>query len=209
METKGRNLEPTLNRYEIIPLNEIQLAPWNYKIDDADRATKLAENIRRNGQVVNINIRPLGNDKYECIDGNHRIPALKMAGYETAICYNHGDISMQDAQRLAIELNETRFETDRVALANILSDLSTTYDLKDLESTLPYTAIELEDFFQLTKNVDELFADIAAKEKETQGNLVIKFTITVSESDGEQLENELNALVDKIESAKISRKEFL
>jgi len=136
--------------YIEISLDKLVKADWNYKTEDKDKQEKLKENIKRNGQIENIIIRELDTGFYEVVNGNHRLSVLKDLNIEKAYSYNLGKITQAQAIRIAIETNETKFDTDSIALAERVQKLTKEFDLKDLINTLPYSEIEIDNFSKLT-----------------------------------------------------------
>lgn len=120
-----------------IPIDRLVKAGWNYKTNNEELAEKLANNIKRNGQIENIIIRELQTGFYEVVNGNHRLDVLKSIGYSDVYCYNLGFITENQAKRIAIETNETKFSTDKGLLDDILKELQTDFDIDDLISTMP------------------------------------------------------------------------
>jgi len=133
-----------------IPTEKLVKADWNYKTEDPNKQEKLKENIKRNGQIENIIIRELETGFYEVVNGNHRLSVLKALNIEKAYSYNLGKISQAQAIRIAIETNETKFDTDSIALAERVKELTEEFDLKDLINTLPYSETEIDNFSKLT-----------------------------------------------------------
>ncbi|QLH52749.1 MAG: hypothetical protein CH6_0035 [Candidatus Kapaibacterium sp.] len=131
--------------YKFIPIDLLVPADWNYKADDEFMSQQLLNNIKRNGQIVTCQVRKLTSGFYEVVDGNHRLIALKKLGYEYVIVYDHGEISLSQAQRLAIETNETKFNADPTKLANLFKDLSLDFPDFDLFETLPFTPEQFND----------------------------------------------------------------
>lgn len=120
-----------------IQIDRLVKAGWNYKTNNEELAEKLANNIKRNGQIENIIIRELQTGFYEVVNGNHRLDVLKSIGYSDVYCYNLGFITENQAKRIAIETNETKFSTDKGLLDDILKELQTDFDIDDLISTMP------------------------------------------------------------------------
>lgn len=127
-------------------LNE---AKWNYKTDNEQLLQKLTSNLKRNGQIENIIVREIGEDQYEVVNGNHRLKAMKILGLTTVVCYNLGAISEKAAKRVAVETNETRFDTDNTQLSLVIKDILTEYDIQDLEATMPYEHFEIQNLAKL------------------------------------------------------------
>lgn len=138
-----------LKDYIVLPLSKLVKAEWNYKTDDDIQKEKLKANIKHNGQIVNSIVRKLDNGTYEIIDGNHRYDAFKELGIKQVVCFNKGKISKEEAMRIAIEINETKFEADNLKLAEVIGQLVTEYGTSDLTITMPYTEEEIEDMNKL------------------------------------------------------------
>lgn len=135
--------------WRTIPLADLRRAPWNYKLEDEGLLGKLRENMARNGQVINLIVRRLG-DGWEVVNGNHRLEALRALGADDALCFDLGEVSDAYAKRVAIETNETTFPTDHEKLAAAIEAMSREFDLGDLARTVPYSDAELEGFVRMS-----------------------------------------------------------
>lgn len=135
--------------YVKIEVKNLVFADWNYKQENPEMMEKLKNNIKRNGQIENIIVRELDNEKYEVINGNHRLEVLTGLNHEYVICYNLGKISDNDARRIAIETNETKFDSDKEKLVVLINSLLEDSTLDSLENTLPYTSDELQNIKDL------------------------------------------------------------
>lgn len=134
-----------------IPISQLIRADWNYKYEDDMVKEKLKENIKRNGLLENLIVREVEKDKFEVINGNHRLDILKELNYKEAMCYNLGKIQDHIAKRIAVETNETKFVADPNKLSEILKELTDSIPFDDLLETLPFTSGELE---SLTSDLD-------------------------------------------------------
>lgn len=148
-------------KFKKIQVVDLRSASWNYKNNDPDTLELLKNNLKRNGQIENIIVRELKNGQYEVINGNHRLQALQELGIEDVVVCDLGKIKLPEAKRIAIETNETKFQTDELKLGGILKELSTEFDLVDLLGTLPFDEAELSRYAKLT---DFSFDDIVVKE---------------------------------------------
>lgn len=135
-----------LDKYIELPLESLVEANWNYKVDNPDLIETLANNLERNGQLENIIVRELEDKNYEVVNGNHRLKALSHLNIGKVVCYNLGKVNDLIAKRVAIETNETKFQADNIKLAELIKEQTESFDINDLESTLPYSLQELEDF---------------------------------------------------------------
>lgn len=122
--------------YKPLAIGKLVEAPWNYKRSDPEKAQKLIENIKRNGQIVNLNVRTLPKGKHEVIDGNHRLIALRKIEAKRAMCYDHGKISEAAAQRISAEINFSIFDDDPAKKAKLFEALSEQWSPEELAETL-------------------------------------------------------------------------
>jgi len=137
--------------WQEVAVSRLRRAPWNYKEDDAERATALKANIERNGLIVNLIVREIGKtDALEVVDGNHRLEVVRELGYETVMVVNLGRISKQEAERVAVELNETRFPTEELRLAAVMKDIVARFGLDELTETLPFGREKIDAYARLT-----------------------------------------------------------
>lgn len=133
-----------------IDVSRLVPADWNYKEEDEIKTAKLVLNMKRNGQVETIIVRELDTGFYEVVNGNHRLAAFPKAEIQTVHVFNTGKISDAAARRLAIETNETRFESNAVKLASLMKEITEEFPIEDISTTMPYSAEEIENMQKLT-----------------------------------------------------------
>lgn len=138
-----------LEKFMMLPLTKLKKAEWNYKQDNEELSKKLIANMKRNGQIENLLVRQLGGDLYEVVNGNHRMDALLSEGCKYAVCYNLGKISDEEAFRISIETNETKFEVDQVQLAKLIASITNTVPMEDLLASFPYNQEELDNYIKM------------------------------------------------------------
>lgn len=159
---------PDMEKFIVVKVSELHEAKWNYKKDDdTDKIDKLAENMKRNGQVENLMVRKIRKG-YEVINGNHRLKALRKNKTEKAIVYNFGKMKIKDAKRIAIETNETKFERDDIKFGQLLEEISVEHSLEDLAATLPFSQDQIKQIIDSANvNFDEFFeeTEISTKTK--------------------------------------------
>lgn len=136
-------------RFKVISVDKLVKADWNYKADNEEMKLKLKANISRNGLIMNLNVREIGGGKYEVIDGNHRLEAVRELGLPNVMACNHGKMSTKRAKRLAVEINETLFEAGQMGLGEIVVDLTKHFGVDDLIETLPFSKSEVENFQEM------------------------------------------------------------
>lgn len=129
--------------FTVVDFKFLIKADWNYKKDDKEKAVVLKNNIRRSGQAENIIVREVKNGRLEVVNGNHRYDVFKELEFAQVYVFNMGKVSQPAAERLAVETNETRFETDMVRFAELIKRISLEYPIDELANTLPLTKTEM------------------------------------------------------------------
>jgi hypothetical protein len=176
--------------FKEIDISRLLNADWNYKVEDSERSAKLRANIERNGQLENIIVRELPTGLYEVVNGNHRLDVMREIGLNSAFCYNLGVITLQAAQRIAVETNETKFDSDTLKLAELLKSIQGEFDMADLETTMPYSIEELENFENIlnydftepgatSSNPGELLPDGKGSPAEQKDGGLVEFRILI------------------------------
>lgn len=169
-----------------IDIEELKKAPWNYRKDDAERALKLEENIRRNGLVVNIIVRECETGGgFEIINGNHRFDALKRLGAKKAHAFCCGKMTTRAAKRLAVETNEAYFESDIVRYAELVKDILEEFPVEEFLKTVPHTLEQLQNLGTLLDFDWENFSsskslDSSAEEKLEEGFCSMHLKVALS-----------------------------
>lgn len=172
--------EQLLGRFMIVPIGLLVPADWNYKRDDEYLSAKLAANLRRNGQVENLQVRELETGYLEVVNGNHRLQVLLEIGTSFVVVYNWGKISLAQAQRIAIETNETRFETDNLKLAGLLKEIETEFPASELSETMPYDEKEIDSLISLLDVPD--YGSDGSGSGSGEGEKTVQITVKVSGS---------------------------
>jgi len=142
-------MEINKKNFKSIALDKLVKASWNYKEDNETQMTNLVNNMKRNNQVENLQVRELDTGFFEVINGNHRLDAMSTLEFKSAMCYNHGTISLPEAQRIAIETNETRFQNDGTKMSELIAEISKDFSMEELAQTLPFTPEEIEGHINL------------------------------------------------------------
>jgi hypothetical protein len=161
----------SIKNYKEIELKKLIFAAWNYKGEDPELMERLKANIVANGAIENLVVRPIGQGKYEVVNGNHRLQAYKELNMKTALCYDMGDISDAMAKRVAVELNETKFPNDSKKLAAMLNELKEEYGFDELKMTSPLDEEALANTLtSFEENWDQIDADVKEKNGVTEGS---------------------------------------
>lgn len=166
-------------KYELgftkLKVDQIIKADWNYKTDDAGLKEKLRKNIAKNGVIENLIVRHLADGKFECVNGNHRLEVLKEEKVAEVMVFNLGMISKPKAERIAIETNETKFESDQLKLSKVIQDILTEFQLDDIAGTTIFNESDIDALSKLTEfNFDQYNqTENESQEPEHQASLVI------------------------------------
>jgi ParB-like chromosome segregation protein Spo0J len=187
--------------FQDIDIDKLVGADWNYKKEDAGKQSKLIANIKRNGQVENIIVRELDSGFFEVVNGNHRLAAFGDCGTTSIHVFNCGKISDAKARRIAIETNETRFETDSIKLAELIKEISADFKLEELELTMPFSSEEMTNMtnlleFDWDQGKPPAGADGAAGDATER-----RITITVTNEKYDEVRACLDALVAPFEGS--------
>jgi hypothetical protein len=151
VEEERDNLVIDETRFEPLPIGKLLPAPWNYKGDDDTLKEKLKANLSRRGQVINVIVREVEGGFFEVCDGNHRLAAMTELGFKHVMCYNAGPVSVAEAMRVAIEMNETRFETKALQLADLMKEINSEFSVQDLAATMPYSQEDLQSMIDMAE----------------------------------------------------------
>jgi ParB-like chromosome segregation protein Spo0J len=179
--------------YQTIPVKELRKARWNYKDDDEEQLSKLINNMKKNGVIVNLIVREIKSG-YEVVNGNHRLDALNELDIKDAMCYNLGAVTLNVAKRIAIETNETRFDTDQAKLAKLFSDIAKEFSIEELAETMPFSEKELKEYSEML-NFD--WDDFKRQKDVTfETGVEVKYVI-VLEKQNEIFENSLKKLCEQ------------
>jgi len=134
-----------MNKVETMNIDNLVKAGWNYKTDGTEeQINKLIKSIKYDDSAGVIAVRKL-NDKYEVIDGNHRLEALQRIGWQQIQVENFGDISKAKAIIIARRRNHVWFDDDLKAFSDLIkNDVLPKIDTDTLKDILPDTPDEID-----------------------------------------------------------------
>jgi len=173
MANKNKN-KKYYHEVKIVKASEIKKNEYNPNVVAEPIMEQLIKRIDEEGFLQPIllrNIEPVGEVKYEIIDGEHRFIAGQKAGYVEfpAIIL---DKKLPDAMISTINMNKLRGEFDTLKLAEVIHELNKTYSIEELEEKLGYTSDEMQglenllkfDYDQFQEESDKLDEEGEAKE---------------------------------------------
>jgi hypothetical protein len=126
-------------------IKDLIKADWNYKTDGTDeQIEKLINSIKQDNSVGVLAVREVG-DKFEVIDGNHRLEALIRMKYKKVPCENFGEISKAKAITIARRRNHKWFDDDLTIYADLFkNEVLTEFSIEELAEFMPDTVEEME-----------------------------------------------------------------
>lgn len=138
-----------------LAIADLEPNPWNPNEMSDFMLTKAEESLDRFGQVKRIIVRPHPKDKdknrYQILDGFHRVRSLGQSGVKTIRCEVIYDISDNEAKRLGLALNDIHGENDRTKLGQLLCDIQANND----EDALPWDSDHLAHLMALGSDEDD------------------------------------------------------
>ena len=134
-----------MNKVETMNIDNLVKAEWNYKTNGTEeQINKLIKSIKYDDSAGILAVRKL-NDKYEVIDGNHRLEALQRIGWQQIQVENFGDISKAKAIIIARRRNHVWFDDDLKAFSDLIkNDVLPEIDTDTLKDILPDTPDEID-----------------------------------------------------------------
>lgn len=148
---KKRNNMGMKNQLAEINIDDLIKAEWNYKSDGTEeQIEKLCNSIKKDSSVGVLAVRELDN-KFEVIDGNHRLEAVKRLKWQKVPCENFGQITKAKAITVARRRNNQWFSDDAVKYAEIFKNVVLSeYSIDELTQFMPESKQELENISKLT-----------------------------------------------------------
>lgn len=129
-----------------VKIEQLVKAKWNYKTEGSPEIIqKLVKSATYQKSIGILAVREIGKNKYEVIDGNHRLDALKVLGIKEIQVENFGKISKAQAVLISKQRNMIWFEDDNIKFAEIFkNDILKEITIDELEQMLPMSKEELE-----------------------------------------------------------------
>jgi ParB-like chromosome segregation protein Spo0J len=144
----------------MLPVGALVPHPMNANVLPEDLREKLAAHIRATGRYPHLIVRPHPEqpEKYELIDGHHRLLVLRELGHREVRC-DVWDVNDREAKLLLATLNRLEGQDLPMRRAQLIHELLGEMNLADLAGLLPETEKQLEELHSLLEFPAE---DIAA-----------------------------------------------
>ena len=142
-----------MNKVTEVKISELVEAEWNYKTDgtpeEIDRLKKAICFAKSCGVLM---VRELDSGKFEVMDGNHRLKAIRELKWEKVPIENCGKITKARAIVLTRQRNEQWFKDDRLQLANLYDEfVFPEFGKEELAAITSDEVIDLDIMEQLAK----------------------------------------------------------
>jgi len=132
--------------WQIVDVARIVPATSNYKLVSDATTKALHENMKRHaaqgrgtGQLINVIVRETRNGQLMIVNGNHRLREFREQGITKALVFNVGTVTDNEATRIAIETNETKFEPDFMLLNMRLGEVGAAVGEDELKKTTTFS----------------------------------------------------------------------
>lgn len=124
-----------------VPVAKLDKAPWNYKGEDAVIGDRLRASLKRQGQIVNLIVRPMPRGRFEVVNGNHRLDKLRELMVQTAVCCVV-DVNESVAKRIALQTNELSFSANLETLSAALHTAASEIPWDELRQSIDVDAFK-------------------------------------------------------------------
>ena len=169
-----------------IPINQIKENDWNPNEVDEFEFSILVKNIKdkRIGYTQPIEVRAIGKDEYEVVDGAHRLRACKEAGLTEVECVV-SDYDDTQAKLETLAKNKLRGTINIVKAANLIAELNKELTLDDIGGRVGFKKQELEDSIRLLEIPPnfEIGLKEQAEKEELETPLTLEFIITKEQAE--------------------------
>src|SRR6266702_8923117 len=173
----GKRIGPRM-----VLLDDLRPHPLNSNVMPEDLREKLKAHIKRTGRYPFLVVRPHPDepDKYQVLDGHHRVAVLRDLGHTEARC-DVWQVDDREAKLLLATLNRLQGQDLPIRRAELLHELLGEMNLDDLAGLLPETDKQLEELHSLLQfPAEEIAALLEEQAEEAEKVLprVMSFVVT-------------------------------
>lgn len=186
-----------------LPHGSIEPDPDNPNEMDDETLAALKDDIRRRGFIQPILVRPVGEDRYRLIDGEHRWRVLGELGAETVPCVIE-EADDTSAKMRMLTMNRLRGEFVPLRLAHLLSDLANRIEPEEIQKRLGMGRAELADLLDLggweppQTDPEERAEPVPTPDPET-----VEVKVVASPEQAERIRSALDGLSDEEQALRI------
>lgn len=169
-----------------IPINQIKENSWNPNEIDEYKFSVLVKNIKdkKIGYTQPIEVRAIGKEEYEVVDGAHRLRACKEAGLTKVECVVT-DYDDTNAKLQTLAKNKIRGTLNMIKTAHLIVDLNNKLTLEQIGGVSTFNKQELENHLNLLNIPPNFEIDLQdlAKKEELEAPLSINFVVTKEQAE--------------------------
>ena len=182
----------------MVPLVDLRAHPLNANVLSEDLREKLKAHIRRTGRYPFIVVRPYPEepDRFEILDGHHRVEILRELGYQEARC-DVWSVDDHEAKLLLATLNRLEGQDLPIKRAQLIHELIGEMSQGDLSGLLPETDKQIEELEALLQFPAEEIAALLEEESEKAERVLPRvMTFVVSPEQEELIERAVELASD-------------
>ena len=185
---------------KMIRLEDLVAHPLNSNVMSEDLREKLRAHIKRTGRYPFLVVRPHPKEtnKYQVLDGHHRVAILKDLGHTEARC-DVWEVDDREAKLLLATLNRLQGQDLPIRRAQLIHELLGEMSLDDLGGLLPETEKQLEELHALLEfPAEEIAAQLEAEAEEAEKLLPRVMTFVVSPEQEELIDKAVELASDGV-----------
>jgi ParB-like chromosome segregation protein Spo0J len=174
----------------MVPIDQLRPHPLNSNVMPDDLRAKLTAHLKRTGRYPFVVVRPHPDDadKFEILDGHHRVEILRDLGHPEIRC-DVWQVDDREAKLLLATLNRLEGADIPVRRAQLIHELLGEMSLDDLGGLLPETDKQIEELEALLQfPADEIAALLDAEAEREERVLPRVMTFVVSAQQEELIE---------------------
>jgi ParB-like chromosome segregation protein Spo0J len=183
-----------------VPLENLLPHPLNSNVMPPEYRERLLAHIRRTSRYPYLVVRPHPTEaeKYQVLDGHHRVAILKDLGHTEARC-DVWNVDDREAKLLLATLNRLEGQDQPLRRAQLLHELLGEWNAQDLGALLPESEAEIRDLHSLLEfPADEIAAELAADAEEREKTLPVVIHFVVSHEQAELIDQAVERASDGV-----------
>lgn len=177
-----------------LPVTDIDPTPGNPNFVDEETMEALAAEIDR-GFVQPILVRPNGDGRWWCTDGEHRLKIVAGKGYKTIPCVVEPVDDVEGRVRL-LTMNRLRGSFVPIQLAHFLVNLSQEVPEAELRKRLGMDPGEFRDTLRLANLTDPMAEAVRAAREREEADAPIVLHFALARRDADAIEKAVAPLVN-------------
>lgn len=184
---RTRRLQDARVGPRMVPLGDLLPHPLNSNVMPEDLQAKLRAHIKRTGRYPYLIVRPHPDlpDKYQVLDGHHRVAVLRDLGHAEARC-DVWEVDDREAKLLLATLNRLQGQDIPIRRAELLHELLGELSLDDLAGLLPETDKQIEELHSLLEFPAEEIAALLEEQAEKDEKVlprIMTFVVTAEQEE--------------------------